>query len=50
MDWHICGIIQSGMLAHIVMPIKTLQEKTEAIGKVSQIYLKVADRAPASTT
>jgi putative ABC transport system permease protein len=40
-DWHVAGIIKSGMLAHIVMPIETLQEKTEAVGKVSQIYLKV---------
>jgi putative ABC transport system permease protein len=40
-DWHVSGIIKSGMLAHIVMPIETLQEKTEAVGKVSQIYLKV---------
>jgi len=40
-DWHVCGVIHSGMLAHIVMPIQTLQEKTEAINKVSQIYLKV---------
>jgi putative ABC transport system permease protein len=40
-DWHISGIIQSGMLAHIVMPIDTMQDKTGNTGKVSQIYLKV---------
>ncbi len=44
-DWHISGIIQSGMLAHIVMPIDTMQDKTGNIGKVSQIYMKVAPGA-----
>ena len=26
-NWHVCGIIESGKLAHIVMPIETLQEQ-----------------------
>ena len=43
--WHICGIIRSGMLAHIVMPIDTLQDKTGNPGKVSQVYMKVVPGA-----
>ena len=38
-----------GKLAHIVMPIETLQDKTGNKGKISQIYLKVDDPARTST-
>jgi len=47
-DWHVSGIIQSGMLAHIVMPITTMQEKTGNIGKISQVYMKVVPGAKVS--
>jgi putative ABC transport system permease protein len=45
--WRVCGIIEGGKLAHIVLPLGVLQEKTSNIGKVSQIYLKLDD--PANT-
>ena len=45
--WHLSGIMESGKLSHIVVPIATLQEATGNTGKVSQIYLKLD--APANT-
>jgi len=39
--WHVCGIMESGKLAHIVMPIDTLRERNSNHGNVNQIYIKV---------
>ena len=49
-DWRVSGIIRSGMLAHIVLPIETLQDKMGVTGKVSQIYMKVTPGADISAT
>jgi putative ABC transport system permease protein len=43
--WHVCGIMESGKLSHIVVPIDTLQERTGNRGNVNQIYLKLDDPA-----
>jgi putative ABC transport system permease protein len=43
--WRVCGIFEGGKLAHIVFPLRVLQEKTSHIGQVSQIYLKLDDAA-----
>jgi putative ABC transport system permease protein len=43
--WRVCGIFEGGKLAHIVFPLRVLQEKTSHIGQVSQIYLKLDDLA-----
>ena len=43
--WHVCGIMESGKLSHIVMPIKTLQERNANLGRISQIYVKLDDPA-----
>jgi putative ABC transport system permease protein len=40
-DWHVSGIMEGGKLARIVMPLDTLQDQTNNIGKISQIYVKV---------
>jgi putative ABC transport system permease protein len=45
--WHISGIIEGGKLAHILVPIKTLQELDASSNRLSQIYLKLDD--PANT-
>jgi putative ABC transport system permease protein len=45
--WRVCGIFRGGMLAHIVLPLRLLQDITSNTGKVSQIYLKLDD--PANT-
>ncbi len=45
--WHVCGIMESGKLSHIVLPIDTLQERTGNQGNVNQIYIRVDD--PANT-
>ena len=42
-DWRVCGIIESGKLTRIALPLKILQERSGNIGKVSQIYLKLDD-------
>jgi putative ABC transport system permease protein len=44
-DWHIAGIIESGKLARVVVSLKQLQQLDDAVGKVSQIYVKVDDKA-----
>jgi len=46
-EWRISGIMERGKLAHIVVPLATLQEQTGNQGKISQIYLKLDD--PANT-
>jgi putative ABC transport system permease protein len=45
--WHVSGIVQSGMLSHIVLPLHVLQELTANTGKVSILYLKLD--SPANT-
>ncbi|HJZ97078.1 MAG TPA: FtsX-like permease family protein [Candidatus Solibacter sp.] len=42
-DWRVCGIMESGMLTHIAVPLTTMQEAKGDQGKVSQIYLKLDD-------
>jgi putative ABC transport system permease protein len=39
--WHICGVIESGVLARMLVPLKTLQSLDAASNRLSQIYLKV---------
>lgn len=46
-DWRVSGVMESGKLSHIVLPLDSLQVKTGNTGKVSQIYLKLDD--PANT-
>ncbi len=41
----VVGIIASGKLTRLAVPIKTLQELTSNVGKVSQIWLKVDNPA-----
>ncbi len=40
-QWTVCGIIESGKLSRIFLPLRVLQDLTSATGKVSQIYVKV---------
>jgi putative ABC transport system permease protein len=46
-DWRVSGVMESGKLSHIVMPLKSLQDAKGEPGKVSQIYLKLDN--PANT-
>jgi putative ABC transport system permease protein len=46
-EWRVCGVIEGGKLARIVLPLKVLQELTATTGRVSQVYLKLDD--PANT-
>jgi putative ABC transport system permease protein len=45
--WRISGIVEGGKLAHIFVPLKTLQELDSASNRLSQINLKLDD--PANT-
>ena len=49
-DWRVSGVMESGKLSHIVLPLDSLQVKTGNTGKVSQIYLKLDDPANTRTT
>jgi putative ABC transport system permease protein len=44
-SWHLAGIYEPGMLARLVVPLKTLQEITANTGKVTFIYVKLDDPA-----
>lgn len=45
--WRVCGIVEGGKLAHVLVPVKTLQELEAANGKFNQILLKLDN--PANT-
>ncbi len=39
--WNVAGIVEPGKLAHIFLPLATLQDLDGSAGKVAQIYLKL---------
>jgi putative ABC transport system permease protein len=39
--WRVCGIIEEGKLARLVIPLPILQDLTSNAGKLSQIFVKV---------
>jgi len=38
--WHISGVVEGGQLAHILVPLRVLQQLDGATGKLSQILIK----------
>jgi putative ABC transport system permease protein len=40
-DWHVCGIVETGKLSRIFAQIEPVQEKFSATGQISTIYVKV---------
>lgn len=48
-EWNVAGIVEPGKLAHIFLPLSTLQELDGSTGKVAQIYLKLDDPANTNT-
>jgi putative ABC transport system permease protein len=40
-DWKVCGIVEPGKLARIILPLPLVQEMAGASGKLSQIFVKV---------
>jgi putative ABC transport system permease protein len=48
--WHLCGIMESGKLSHIVLPIDTLRERNGNQGNVNIIYIKLDDPAYTQAT
>jgi putative ABC transport system permease protein len=38
--WRVAGVVEGGKLAHLVVPMRTLQDLTGNTGKVSQIFVK----------
>jgi putative ABC transport system permease protein len=46
-SWRVSGIFQGGKLAHIIVPITTLQDRTANTNRFTQVYLKLD--TPANT-
>jgi putative ABC transport system permease protein len=46
--FRVSGIYSSGMLAHLMMPLKTLQELDNASNKITQVYVKMDNPANAA--
>jgi putative ABC transport system permease protein len=42
-DWNVAGIVESGKLGRVFLPIKVLQGLTATTGKISVAYVKVDD-------
>lgn len=42
-DWRVCGIVEPGKLARLIIPLQTLQKLTSNVGKLSQIFVKLDD-------
>jgi len=42
-NWHVSGIMESGKLSHIVVPLKTLQERNDNPNHISQVLVKLDD-------
>lgn len=40
-DWTVCGVIEAGQLARLIVPMKQLQDLDATGSKVSQIFIKV---------
>ncbi|MCU0245975.1 MAG: ABC transporter permease [Bryobacter sp.] len=47
--WRVCGIVESGKLGRVFLPLPVLQGLTSNTGKLSQIYLEVAPRTDVAT-
>jgi putative ABC transport system permease protein len=48
-EWTVAGIVEPGKLAHIFLPLSTLQDLDGTTGKVAQIYLKLDNSANANS-
>jgi putative ABC transport system permease protein len=44
-SWNVVGIVEPGKMAHLFVPLRTLQDLIGSTGKVSQIYIKLDDPA-----
>jgi putative ABC transport system permease protein len=42
-DWRVCGIVEPGKLARIVLPRRRLQELTATSNKLTSVFLKLSD-------
>ena len=43
--WRVSGVVEPGMLTHVAVPIRTLQDLTGDTGKLSQMFVKADQRA-----
>jgi putative ABC transport system permease protein len=44
-DWNVAGIFEAGILSHIILPFRVVQNLTSNTGKISQIFVKVDNPA-----
>jgi putative ABC transport system permease protein len=49
-NWNVAGIVEPGKLGHVFVPMSRLQEIEGGEGRVSQIYIKLDDRANTDET
>ena len=49
-DWTVAGIFEAGILSHIILPMRVVQNLTSNTGKVSQIFVKVDSPANVAAT
>src|SRR6185295_590730 len=49
-EWRVCGIVESGKLARMFVPIRTLQPLSTNTGKISSVYIKLDSPANAEAT
>lgn len=44
-DWRVCGIVEPGKLARLILPLSRLQELTANTGKLSTVFVKLDSSA-----
>lgn len=42
--WHVCGIVEAGMLARVIVRLDVLQDLTSTNDKVTSVYVKLDDK------
>jgi putative ABC transport system permease protein len=48
-DWRVCGVVEPGKLARLLLPLPIVQEMSGSTGKVSQIFLKLDNKENLNT-
>jgi putative ABC transport system permease protein len=46
-DWHVCGVVESGKLARVFLPLAQLQELASRSNQVTVVYVKLKDPSKA---
>jgi putative ABC transport system permease protein len=49
-DWRVCGIVESGKLSRLFLPLTRVQELTGNSGRISQVFIKLEDPSKTDET